>query len=420
MRLLYSIALLVFISFNSCKKDVVTKKPPVVIVKKDSLSIPVLISPLAGTEITAKGVLIQWQKVDSAKLYKVNISADSSFASILKDTSSSALSYKYNDSLPNGKYFWRILAQKDTVLSKWSEIRSIIVNITKPVELPIVPAGTKVKKLSTTSYQFLEGPVWDGKGNLYFSDFDNNNVYPGQNHNFIRKYTPSTNTFSIFRSKSNKSNGLMFDALGRLIDCEGDSGRITALSDKGYVTEVLASSFGGKRLNSPNDLVIDADGGIYFTDPTWGTQLQGLNGVYYWAANGTVTRIVSNMSKPNGIIISPDGTKLYIGDSESAIVRVYTITAPGSISATYTKIILKSSGPDGVAMDVKGDIYFATSIGIQIFKANGTFVQTISVPEGPSNCDFGGDNMKTLFITAQTSLYSINLNVEGQSYPLKK
>ena len=420
MRLLYSFALLAFISFHSCKKDVVAKNQPLVVVKKDSLSIPVLISPLVGAEITAKGVVIQWQKVDSSKSYQVNISKDSLFASKLKDTTTSALTYKYNDSLPNGKYFWRIQAQKDTVLSKWSQTRSFIVNIAKPIEIPIVPVGAKVKKLSTVSYQFLEGPVWDGNGNLYFSDFDNNNVYPGQNHNFIRKYTPSTNTFSVFRSKSNKSNGLMFDALGRLIDCEGDSGRITALSDKGYVTEVLADSFGGKRLNSPNDLVIDADGGIYFTDPTWGTLFQGLNGVYYRASNGTVTRIVSNMSKPNGIIISPDGSKLYIGDSESSTVRVYTITGPGIISAAYAKIVLKSSGPDGVAMDVKGDIYFATSIGIQIFKANGTFVQTISVPEGSSNCDFGGADMKTLFITAQTSLYSIDLNVEGQSYPLKK
>jgi gluconolactonase len=280
----------------------------------------------------------------------------------------------------------------------------------------LVPAGSTVSVVPGTAvYRFLEGPAWDKAGTLFFTDIQTSRIY---------RFTQGGT--SLFRENSNASNGLMFDRNGRLIACEGGAGRMTALNPAtGSVLEILAAEFGGKRFNSPNDLVIDSKGGIYFTDPTWAPDPPlEVNGVYYRSAEGVVSRLIDDMIKPNGVQLSPDESVFYVDDSDHLSVRAYDRAAEGSLSNGRTFAVLRtaagsrSATADGMAMDRDGRLYVTTETGVQIFKADGAFLTVITVPETPSNVAFGGSDMKTLYITARTRLYSIRLNAAGIEFPL--
>ena len=218
----------------------------------------------------------------------------------------------------------------------------------------------------------------------------------------------------------------------RLLACEGGAGRITALDVDGKVVEIIASEYEGKRFNSPNDLVIDSKGGIYFTDPTWDPRPpQKQNGVYYRSKDGAILRLIDDMDKPNGILLSPDGSILYVDDSNSMLVRAYDVNTEGvhaegvlsnrrSFVSLRTKPGSGTAVADGMAMDVHGRLYITTDTGIQIFNRNGASITTIDVPEQPANCTFGGPDMNILYITAQTGLYAIRLNTVGLQYLLRE
>ncbi len=280
----------------------------------------------------------------------------------------------------------------------------------------LVPAGATVPVVPGTAvYRFLEGPARDRAGNLFFTDIQTSRIH-----------RLASGTVSLFRDNSNSANGLMFDRKGRLIACEGGAGRITALDPAtGGVLEVLASEYAGKRFNSPNDLVIDSRGGIYFTDPTWAHQKpQDASGVYYRHPDGAVTRMIGDMSRPNGVQLSPDESILYVDDSDRLEVRAYDRAADGTLSNGRTFAVLKaaagsaSATADGMAVDREGRVYVTTETGVQIFNSTGAALTTIPIPETPSNLAFGGADMKTLFITARTRLYSIRLNAAGIEFPL--
>lgn len=280
----------------------------------------------------------------------------------------------------------------------------------------LVPAGATVSAAPGTGvYRFLEGPAWDRAGNLFFTDIQTSQIH---------RYADGA--VSLFRDESNAANGLMFDRGGRLIACEGGGGRVTALDPAtGRVLEVLAAEYGGKRFNSPNDLVIDSGGGIYFTDPTWAPQKpQDASGVYYRHPDGAVTRVIGDMSRPNGVQLSPDESILYVDDSDRLEVRAYDRAADGTLSNGRTFAVLKaaagstSATADGMAVDSEGRVYVTTETGVQIFNPAGAAVTILPVPETPSNTAFGGADMKTLFITARTRLYAIRLNVAGIEFPL--
>ncbi len=280
----------------------------------------------------------------------------------------------------------------------------------------LVPAGSTVSVVPGTAvYRFLEGPARDRAGNLFFTDIQTSRIHRLE-----------SGAVSLFRDNSNSANGLMFDRNGRLIACEGGAGRITALDPAtGGVLEVLASEYAGKRFNSPNDLVIDSRGGIYFTDPTWAPQKpQDASGVYYRGPDGRITRLIADMSRPNGVQLSPDESVLYVDDSDSLQVRAYDRAADGTLSNGRTFAVLKtaagirSATANGMAVDREGRLYVTTETGVQMFKADGTFLAILAVPETPSNAAFGGVDMKTLFITARTRLYFIRLNVAGIEFPL--
>ena len=270
--------------------------------------------------------------------------------------------------------------------------------------------SAQVTKLSTNStYKFLEGPVWNGKGALYFSDQDAGKIY---------KYVQE-NGFSMIRS-GELSNGMVFDSDGSLLVCEmGTSNRIILMDTLGVFKKVIASTYNNKPFNRPNDLCKDTKGGIYFSDPTWGAMNQDKQAVYYIKPSGEVFRISGDFQKPNGLCLSTDEKLLYVDDWSDKYVYVFDVQNDGSAINKRVFCTLKtsgssvSSGADGMKIDSEGTLYVATSLGIQVIDKNGAFQKTISVPEAPSNVAFGGKDLKTLFITAGKNLYSTTVNIPG-------
>ncbi len=287
----------------------------------------------------------------------------------------------------------------------------------------IVPEGAEVVEFNTgTVFEFTEGPCWDHRnGVLYFSDIPNNR---------IMKLLPD-GTFSVFREPSGAANGLMLDAKGNLISCDGGGRQVSMLDSEGNVAKVLADSYNGKKLNSPNDLVIDSKSGIYFTDPRYGDRdgmEQDVEAVYYLQGD-TLIRVVDDVGRPNGVILSPDGKTLYVADTSRDYIRAYDVQPDGTVTngRDFGKLppIIVGKGKrrnytDGMTIDVEGNLYGATGSGIEIFDREGKYVGAIKVPEPPANCTFGGSDNKTLFITARTSVYRIELKVAGVRFPLER
>jgi len=271
------------------------------------------------------------------------------------------------------------------------------------------------KKLTQGQFEFLEGPVWYQDA-LLFVDLKLEKIF---------KYNPKDGQVSVFRDASEGTNGMLVDANGRLLGCEGNIGRVIAMNENGAVTEVLADTFQGKRFNRPNDLVMDRQGGIYFTYPTWEPQIQPVNGVYYIHPDGTIDLLVDDMDKPNGIVLSPDGKYLYIDDSHSDTVRRYRIVSPGKIEDKTNFAVLncgsETSYADGMAMDTDGNLLVTYRHGIDIFNAEGKRIGFIEgFDSNVSNCTFGGNDNKTLYMTAGNDLYSIVYNTPGCVFQQKE
>ncbi|MGD8240532.1 MAG: SMP-30/gluconolactonase/LRE family protein, partial [Armatimonadota bacterium] len=212
----------------------------------------------------------------------------------------------------------------------------------------IVPPGAEVEEVAT-GFSFTEGPAWDGKQYVYFSDIPEN----------VIKRVDERGNVSVFMEPSQKSNGLMFDADGTLIACRHWARDVARISPDGKVT-VLADSYNGKKLNSPNDCIIAADGAIYFTDPYYGLEgrpkEQDVEGVYRLDTAGKVTRVIDDMTRPNGLFISPDGKTLYVADTQERKLRAYTLQADGSATGGRDFATM-TGGPDGMTLDREGNIY---------------------------------------------------------------
>ncbi|MCX5684958.1 MAG: SMP-30/gluconolactonase/LRE family protein, partial [Planctomycetota bacterium] len=215
---------------------------------------------------------------------------------------------------------------------------------------------------------------------------------------------------STFLTSSGGANGLAFDASGNLIACQGTNGRMVSITPQGVVT-VLASQYNGMRFNEPNDLWIDPDGGIYFTDPVFfGTQVQDGQHVYYISPDrSTVTRVITDMVKPNGLVGTPDGAMLYVSDYGAGASYKYTINSDGTLTG---KTLFASVGSDGMEIDSDGNVYL-TSDDVLVYNPAGTKIETINVLDRPTNLCFGGTDRRTLFITTEKALYSILLRVQG-------
>jgi gluconolactonase len=272
----------------------------------------------------------------------------------------------------------------------------------------VVAAGAQVKKL-IGDFAFTEGPAADAQGNVYFTDIPANRIL---------KWSVEEGKLSTFLENSGGANGLCFDKAGNLLVCQGGDRRIVSITPKGEVT-VLADRYEGKNLNSPNDLWIDPNGGVYFTDPRYGNRdgmEQDGEHVYYLTPDRKkVIRVISDMVRPNGIIGTPNGRRLYVADHGANKTYSYRINGDGTLS---DKQILTEQGSDGVTLDARGNLYL-TGKAVTVYSRRGQKVAEIEVPEGPANVTFGGKDNQTLFITARTSLYSIPMAVRGARTPVR-
>lgn len=270
----------------------------------------------------------------------------------------------------------------------------------------IVDDNTKVEKLFD-GFKFTEGPVWNPEGFLLFSDIPADTLYK-----WNTKDKPT-----IFRRPAGNPNGNTLDRENRLITAQHNR-KLTRTEKNGKVT-VLAERYGNKRLNSPNDVVVKSDGSIYFTDPPYGIKKEeeelGFYGIYRWEENGNLTLLNKEMVRPNGIAFSPDEKKLYVSDSEKLHIQVFDVKPDGTLSKgrVFAELPGEKGVPDGMKVDVKGNIYCTGSGGVWIFSPTGKVLDKINVPENATNLAWGNKDYKTLYITAGNSVYRIPLNVVG-------
>lgn len=267
-----------------------------------------------------------------------------------------------------------------------------------------------------------EGPLWWQEGGyLLFSDIHNNRRM---------KHVPGGDT-TVFVEGTNRANGLTRDLQGRLVSAEHDSRRVARLEADGNVT-VIASSFQGRRLNRPNDVVVKSDGAIYFTDP-WTSphpaEQWDLNfsGVYRVSPDlGTMTLLVGDFVVPNGLMFSPDESILYVNDSRRGHIRSFEVQPNGTLARQSDKVIIDVTGeesgvPDGMKVDVEGNIYTGGSGGLYIFDPSGKKLGIIRHgATATTNLAFGGDDWKTLYFTSRNHLGSVKVNIAGNPVPAVK
>ena len=262
-----------------------------------------------------------------------------------------------------------------------------------------------IKKLSG-GFKFTEGPAADKKGNIYFTDIPNNRIHTWS----------IDGKLSTFLENSDKANGLFFDKDGNLIACIGGTGKLVSIDPKGKIS-VLADTYNEKPFNSPNDLWMNPEGGIYFTDPRYGNRdnlPQDGEHVYFLSADQKkLIRVIDDMVRPNGVIGTPDGKKLYVADHGANKTYVYKINPDGTLS---DRKLFAAQGSDGMTLDEKGNLYL-TAQAVNIYNPSGKLLKTIEIPERPSNVCFGGKDKMTLFITARTSLYSVKRTDNSTSVP---
>lgn len=264
-----------------------------------------------------------------------------------------------------------------------------------------------------------EGPLWwHEAGYLLFSDIHNNKRM---------KYTPGEGV-TLFQEPTNRANGLTRDLQGRLLACEHDSRRVTRQEHDGSIT-VLANSFQGRQLNRPNDVVVKSDGCIYFTDP-WTSPMPAqqwdltFSGVYRLTPDlGTLTLLVDDFIVPNGLAFSPDERVLYINDSRRGHIRAFDVQPNGTLAKQTDRIFADLTGeapgvPDGMKVDVAGNVYCGGSGGMWIMDANGKKLgRVVHGASATTNLAFGGDDWKTIYFTSRNHLGTVNVKIAGIPVP---
>lgn len=283
----------------------------------------------------------------------------------------------------------------------------LVTNCKTPQE-SIIAEGAELTLVSD-SYKFTEGPAVDKNGNIFFTDQPNNRIV---------KWDAATNSVSDWMKPSGRSNGLYFDHDGNLLSCADEKNELWRIDQNKKVT-VLVDNFEGKLLGGPNDLWVDPEGGIYFTDPQYDrpwweptTNRISERRVYYMTPNNSKPQIVAEgeYGQPNGIVGSPDGKTLYVADNGKKKTYAFTISSDGSLS---DRILFADMGSDGMTLDNKGNVYL-TGDGVTVFNTKGEQIQHIPVPESwTANVTFGGPNQDILFITAMDSIYTLAMNVNG-------
>jgi gluconolactonase len=267
-------------------------------------------------------------------------------------------------------------------------------------------------------YGFTEGPLWDARGRrLLFSDI------PG---NRIAEWRPGTGA-GVFRDPSNMSNGLAWDREGRLLCCEHATSRLTRTEPDGRIT-VLAAAYLGKELNSPNDVVVKSDGGIYFTDPAYGRmEYYGVprppqldfRGVYrVEPGDGRLVLLADDFAQPNGLCFAADERRLFVNDTERGHIRVFDVRADGTLANGREWAALTGEGagaPDGMKIDSAGNLYCCGPGGIHVLDGEARPLGVIAVGEPAANFAWGEDDLCSLFVTATTGVYRVRVRVPGRA-----
>ena len=290
----------------------------------------------------------------------------------------------------------------------------------------LVPQSARLEKIAD-GFEFVEGPLWFDAGYLWFSDVKGN---------VVRQWTPDGKVTEVLRPGGYSGhdapagaligpNGMIHDKDGAVLLCQHGNRQIVRISKDRRVS-VFLKSFQGKRFNSPNDLVFHSDGSLYFTDPPYGLTKQdddpkkelSFNGVFRYS-KGKLEPVIKDLTRPNGIAFSPDGKILYISNSDEKhkVWMRYDVEQNGTVKngrVFYDATSETAAGlPDGMKVDSKGNLYCAGPGGVWIFSAEGKHLGTIKTPAPPSNANWGDDG-KTLYITAVSSVYRIKLAVDGE------
>jgi gluconolactonase len=283
------------------------------------------------------------------------------------------------------------------------------------------PFNAAVERLAT-GFRWAEGPVWFGDGRyLLWSDIPNNR---------IMRWDEETGAAGVYRKPSNHANGNTRDRQGRLVTCEHEGRRVTRTEYDGSITVIL-DRFDGKRLNSPNDVVVKSDDSIWFTDPPFGIlgNYEGERATPELPTNvyrvdgktGAATVVAGDINGPNGLCFSPDETRLYIVESRARprLIRVFDVAEDGTKLANGRIFINAGEGsPDGFRCDVEGNLWCGWGMtpalnGVAVFAPDATMIGHIALPERCANLCFGGRKRNRLMMAASQSVYSVYVNTEG-------
>ncbi len=289
----------------------------------------------------------------------------------------------------------------------------------------LIGADAEVEQL-TSGFMFTEGPIWNHDGGFFlFSDM------PAD----VRRRWDEANGVREVAHPSNKSNGMTYDAEGRLVVCEHSTSSVVRMDPDGTGSgrEVLASHYDGKELNSPNDVVVRSDGSIYFTDPIFGRMPGfgvereaelGFRGVYRIGAGGDLHLLTDDFDQPNGLCFSPDESLLYINDSARAHIRVFDVASDGAIS--NGRLLANGIGTgdlqggglvDGMKCDELGDVWVTGPGGVWVFSPQGEHLGVVEIPENVGNIHWGGFGWKWMFVCASSGLYRFETKVAGRREP---
>lgn len=290
----------------------------------------------------------------------------------------------------------------------------MVIEVRNPRMLDLVDENAGLEVLAD-GFGFLEGPAWHpGKGFLIFSD-----IFGDRMHRW-----DADRGISTYRHPSGMANGNFYDKRGRLITCEHATSRVSRTELDGTVA-VIADRYRGLALNSPNDVVVKSDGSIYFTDPTFGrTEPFGVlrdpelsfQGVYRIDPAGELSLLINDFAQPNGLCFSRDEKRLFIDDSERMHIRVLSVLPDGSLGDSSIWAVPEGDGDgllDGMRLDSAGNLYCCGPGGIHVFDLEATPLGVIHVPEVTANFTWGGEDLRTLFVCASTSLYCITVRAPG-------
>lgn len=267
----------------------------------------------------------------------------------------------------------------------------------------IGPVGPIVRAFQ--GFSFTEGPAQSASGDLYFTDVNTNLIHR----------VDTANTLSTFLSNSQAANGIDFDRTDRMVACLMGAGSVVAIDRVTRALTTLAGQFAGVRFNSPNDLITDAYGGVWFTDPNFRGNFQDRQGVYYIDARNVVTRVIGDLTRPNGIMLTPGEDTLYVASTTPSAVMAYPVLGPGVLGAGRQFFPLGGSSVDGMTIDTNGNLYLTRPgfAAIEVVTPLGVSLGRIAIPEAPANVAFGGPDHRTLYVTARTSLYRADMLSTG-------